>query len=90
VDFGGHGGKMLIDAAVRYNGKIYTGKRHGCIMQEIIKEFPDAKLKDPFDQGFVDENGNYYHRKAARMHAIKCGQLPNNFFRERILSEDLW
>jgi hypothetical protein len=82
---------MLTKAAVRYNGEIFTGLRHGCIMQDIWKKYPGAKLHDPFDQGFIDENGKYYHRKAALVHAIRCGQLPNTMFNKHTLfSEDLW
>lgn len=81
---------MLIFAAVKYNNKIYTGQRHGCIIQNIIKEFPDAKLKNQLDQGFVNESGIYYNRIDAIPYAIKCGQLPNNFSSHKLFSEDLW
>jgi hypothetical protein len=81
---------MLVKSAVRFNGEIYIGTRHGCIIQDIVKEFPDARIHNQFDQGFVDENDIYYNRIDAVTYAKQCGQLPNNFSRNKLFSEDLW
>ncbi len=62
-----------MSAAIRFNNKIYTGKSHYSIMQEILKEFPTAKYPIPDDQGFVDDKGNYLRREHV---AEDCRSIP--------------
>jgi hypothetical protein len=83
---------MIVNAAIRFNGKIYTGKRHAWIMNEIRKEFPDAHYPNPDDQGFVNEKGQYLRRPPALIEAIKYGQVePGKTFQpHELFSEDIW
>jgi len=82
---------MIISAAIRFNNKIYTGKSHYSIMQEILKEFPTAKYPIPDDQGFIDNKGNYLRRVPAMEEALGRKQvLKGKTFNPReLFSEDL-
>jgi hypothetical protein len=82
---------MIVSAAIRFNNKIYTGKSHYSIMQEILKEFPTAKYPIPDDQGFVNERGEFLRRAPAMMEALRCKQvLKGKTFNPReLFSEDL-
>jgi len=82
----------LVRAAIRYNGKIYTGWRHAKIQQEFGG--PAVLLKDPDrDVGFVTENGRYLTRKQAKQYAYLIKQIPMTVARGMcalLSSEDLW
>jgi hypothetical protein len=82
---------MVMSAAIRFNNKIYTGKSHYSIMQEILKEFPTAKYPIPDDQGFVDDKGNYLRREHAMVEALKCKQVEKGktFNPRELFSEDI-
>ena len=82
---------MIISAAIRFNKKIYTGKSHYSIMQEILKEFPNEKYPHPDDQGFVNEKKEFLRRKPAMMEALRCKQVlkGKTFNPNELFSEDL-
>ena len=42
------------------------------------------------DQGFLDENDNFYNRIAAKKHAQEFNQLKENTRCAELYSEDLW
>jgi hypothetical protein len=65
---------MIVAAAIRQNGLVWTGRRHA----EIISTMIDAGLPTPIigEQGFVDDKDNFLDRHAAAEHAIACGQIP--------------
>jgi hypothetical protein len=60
---------MIILAAIRVNGVIYTGKCHAYIMWSLPKEF------DLSDQGFVNDKNEFLDRFKAAEEAIACGQI---------------
>lgn len=81
-------------AAIKYDGKIYTGKRHAEIMQDIIRdragdEDVDVRVKITQDmQGFVDTDGNFLNRWQSGAVAFMAGQTKTR--KLHLLSEDLW
>lgn len=88
---------MIVSAAVRIYDKkqqkeiIIPVHRH-CDAFLILKEFGysrndyDSTLSD---QGFLDEEGNFYDRVKAKQHAISCNQIKATPYTE-LYSEDLW
>ena len=83
---------MIVKAAIKYNDKVYTGKRHFSIIQDILKEYPDAYISQDI-QGFVTDEGQFLRRAASLHHALKCGQIESveNLINSSVLtSEDLW
>ena len=66
---------MIICAACKYENITLCGPRHWDTAmrsqyREVIKHIPSSK----FEQGFIDERGQFYHRRAALAHAVKCRQ----------------
>ena len=82
---------MIVSAAIRFNNKIYVGKSHYSITQEIRKEFPNAHFEHPDNQGFVNERGEFLRRASAMMEALKCKQVEKGktFNTRELFSEDL-
>lgn len=81
---------MIIASAIKHNGVVYPGKRHDDCIRTIQKIFNFKVVGFP-NQGFIDEKGNYYDRKRAAVHAIKCGQIKKlRYQKEDLFSEDLW
>lgn len=76
---------MLIASALRKDNVIYTGKRH-C---DIFIQRPMGELRNA-EQGFIDEDGNFYNRKDAEVYARNCGQLTKQIIDGELTSEDLW
>lgn len=76
---------MLIASALRKDNEIYIGKRH-C---DIFIQKPIGELKNA-EQGFIDEDKNFYNRKDAEIYARKCGQLTKPIIGGELTSEDLW
>lgn len=88
---------MIVSAAVRIYDKkqdkiiILPVHRH-CDAFYILKEL--GYSKDDFesnqnDQGFLDENGLFYSRVEARLHALMCKQIENTEY-TALYSEDLY
>ena len=65
---------MIVAAAIRQDGKIYTGLRHCYIISEMVHRF---HLHPPIkgEQGFVDEAGVFYDRHTAGVLAIREHQI---------------
>lgn len=71
-------------AAVRYNGKVYTGKAHDLIKQEIASA---AGRPVWGEQGFITDKDRFVNREEAAEIAFAAGQTVK---REEILfSEDI-
>ena len=88
---------MIIKAAVkifdiRQNKElIIPCHRHGDAFY-ILYEFGYKKNIDykELAQGFIDEEGNFYDRIAAKKHAQAHGQLKENTRCAELFSEDLY
>lgn len=80
---------MIVKSAIIYEGKIFTGRRHPEIMQEIRNTFgSDIRIKISM-QGFITDDNKFLSRDSARDHAKECKQISENFNRV-LTSEDLW
>lgn len=88
---------MIVSAAVRIYDKkqdkeiILPVHRH-CDIFYILKEL--GYSKDDFesnqnDQGFLDENGLFYNRVDAKLHALMCNQIKHTEY-AALYSEDLY
>jgi len=64
---------MIKSAAIKQNGKIYTGRMHGEIIYDMV--LIDG-VKPPIDgeQGFITDDGKFVDRKEAAKIAFECGQ----------------
>jgi hypothetical protein len=81
--------KKIVAAAVKRDGVIVTGRRHcDCIRDAIRKHDWDIPVREE-EQGFVDEDGDFYRRSAAAQIAMANGQLPKDF-NKVLTSECLW
>ena len=88
---------MIVKAAVkifdiRQNKElIIPCHRHGDAFY-ILYEFGYKKNIDykELAQGFIDEEGNFYDRIAAKKHAQAHGQLKENTRCAELFSEDLY
>lgn len=86
---------MIVKAAVKIFDKKQNKEwcipcmRH-CDAFYILKEFGYTKQDyTELEQGFLDENDNFYNRMAAYDEVMKCGQRQT---RDGVMlySEDLW
>ena len=75
---------MIVKAAIRKNGKIYTGHRHHNILGDAK---PFGSLKGG-EQGFVTENYEFVNREVAAKIAFECGQIPRP--KKILFSEDIY
>lgn len=74
-------GKEYIDsAAIRLNGKVYTGKWHGDAMENAMK---DGQFElDLSEGGFTTNTGRFVNREEAYKIATESGQMkPEDFAR---------
>ena len=83
---------MVKSAAIKFGGKIYTGKNHADIMSEIRKTYPDAHFPHPDDQGFINDKNQYMRRAPALLEAILSGQVEKGktINSHELFSEDLY
>lgn len=87
---------MIVGVFVKHGDKVYTllkPNRHHDVIRKIYEETGESNYADPmFGQGFIDENGKLYSRKAALGHAIEHKQLlPRaTCAGKRLFSEDVW
>lgn len=90
---------MIVQAACRIaidgvdDIQIIPLHRHGD-MGKILKAFgfkPNEGYKI-LEQGFINEQGDFYNRKSALRHVNECGQqvLLGNFNTDELYSEDLY
>jgi len=83
---------MIATAGILFQGKVYEGRRHPDIIQNIIKEHPEVKHVDTIDQGFVTADGKFLRRKDALSYALSIGQISEGDLINKgtLTSEDLW
>jgi len=88
---------MITKAAVRImdlrqNKEIIIPCMRHCDAFYILHEFGYKKNIDykELAQGFLDEEGNFYDRIAAKKHAQAHDQLKENTRCAELFSEDLW
>jgi hypothetical protein len=62
---------VIKSAAIKQNGKIYTGKRHHLIVGRIM----DTHLHYNGEQGFITTDGQFLSREEAATYAFKVGQI---------------
>jgi hypothetical protein len=76
---------QLVKAAIRLGDVVYTGWRHG----EILQFMHGAGCAKPAmdDQGFIDERGDFYDRLSA---AALLHSRGHPLRQSPLLSEDLW
>ena len=75
---------MIKEAAIKLNGKIYTGRRHSDILHD--KSRPKGYLKYG-TQGFTTDDGKFVTRIEAAKIAFECGQIKEQM--GILFSEDL-
>ena len=92
--------KHLRSAAILYKDRIWTGDRHCNIIRMIHEDLGGDTI--PYDkqgeiihlsgdcQGFLTDNNIFAWRPAATAIARKGGQLPEDWSRNTVFSEDLW
>ncbi len=82
------------EAAILFEGKIYTGRRHGGILQDILQDMVKNGFKKRVyseQQGFITEEGEFLSRKNAYHRAVQCGQIvAHEGDTECLVSEDLY
>lgn len=77
------------EAAVKRGDRIWTGKRHDPIIQQMVKEGEQRIRSD--EQGFITLDGVYLNRKQAFKRAVECGQVNyNGNLDQPLVSEDLY
>jgi hypothetical protein len=67
---------MIVQAAIRLNGKIYTGKRHSDVFKSAAEHglgFGGLKFGE---QGFVTDTGEFLNREESRKHFVDAKQVP--------------
>lgn len=62
---------MIRKAAIRQDGKVYTGKTYNHISTRIY----DMTHKLTGEHGFVDSNGNFIDSQSAALIAYNAGQI---------------
>lgn len=80
---------MIIAAAVKYRGVVFTGYRH----DRVYTSFPMGFFKGPEGtkdhiQGFITDKGIFLDRKEGGEYAFKIGQIKKET--DLLFSEDLW
>jgi len=78
---------MIVNSAIKKDGKIYTGKRHCDIINNLKYPFGFFKW---CEQGFVTDTGEFLDRVEAGEHALECKQIKNLNWGKNLYSEDLW
>lgn len=82
---------MIVVAAVKHCGKVYTGARHHLAIRAAVAQTGVRPVKGGKHQGFLDDAGNWLDRETAAQHALQCGQVKALKFNAReLFSEDLW
>ena len=77
---------QIIKAAIKTEDKVYEGKRHSEIIQNIF-DTTGEKLGSR-GQGFITEYGDFVDRKLAAQIAFSTGQITER--KGELVSEDLW
>jgi len=84
---------MIKEAAIKFHGKVFTGRRHNDILQAnaVCKNGIIVSSIAAGEQGFVTDEGEFLNREEAAEHALTCGQIAELKFSKTLLfSEDLY
>lgn len=76
------------EAAIRQDGRVWTGRRHDVVIKKIIEELGRDATPVRAEQGFVTECGKFVDRKEAAKIAFEAGQVKELF--PILMSEDLY
>ena len=81
----------VVKAAVWVGQLTCIGRRHGKIIQELVKAGLDGHGKGitQSQQGFIDQDGEYLDRKEAYQRAVEHGQIEDKGTKT-LLSEMVW
>ena len=93
--------KRIVAASVLWRGRLYTGERHGILIQQIVEDYVvdvdkclDADGERVYvkldEQGFLCDNGQHVGRAPAEQIAWEAGQIPEDFDKCVLTSEDMW
>jgi hypothetical protein len=83
---------MIKEAAIRKDGRVYTGHRHHNIINSTKERgLPFGYFRDG-EQGFVTTTGEFVNRQEAARIALELGQVKRGEMRdpECLYSEDLY
>ncbi len=83
--------KKIVAAALKIHGLIFSLRkpyRHADIMRKVEKMGIVEKVRQEM-QGFLDSDGRWQSRSAAKEIAKEAGQIPEKF-KSVLTSEDLW
>lgn len=82
--------RYVICAAVKYGDKIWLGKHHGDILQNMYKENPhEPERVDQSMQGFIGNHGEFLTRQEAAKMAFEAGQITEWKEGQILLSEEI-
>lgn len=83
---------MIVVAAIRHKGVVFTGVRHCEIFKDILRIHPNTETPISSPQGFVTDKNKFVSRDEALHLAVECGQLKgfNDIIGGVLTSEDLW
>lgn len=79
---------IIAAAAIKWEGKIYLGRRHCDIIHYMYKKGIKTYKMPQSAQGFVDVEGVWHTRTEAAKKAFRCGQIKKK--KPVVFSEDLW
>ena len=79
--------EFVIESAILYKDKTYTGRRHCDIIALIIQETGVYSVRGE-EQGFVTSSGRFVSRNEAAEIAFRNGQIKSS--KGRLFSEDLY
>lgn len=84
--------RRIVAAAVKKYGVVFTGVRHGYVIQSMVDVGFLSDIKRDYvhqkEQGFVDSHNNYLTRAQAWHVAKDAGQIEEGH--GVLYSEDLW
>ena len=78
------------EAAILYNGIIYTGRRHHNIINEMRTKYLILDKQAVRNQGFITDDGQFVDRIIGAELAIKSGQIQKLKWPPNLYSEDLY
>jgi hypothetical protein len=84
---------MIKEAAIRLEGKVFTGWRHVDILHANA-DSRDGIIVSSIaagEHGFVTNEDEFLNREQAAEHALKCGQIEKlKYSKTQLFSEDLY
>ena len=81
---------MIVQAAVRFEGQIYTGRRHVDVLRNMITVHRIRTAVREGEQGFVNDNNEFLTRTEAAKEALACGQIDKLPIGGELISDQLW